>query len=393
MTVAPGSPPLALEEPTDADAFYDAVVRVQNGGRVLNPGSTSGVSLFHYHPMAYYFFLPLAAFGYVAFKFAMLGVSLVATFAGTALVLRAERDHVNVAVSDRAIAALALFSCGFGPLVSNYKTAQVSPIMYAFVCVCWWGYRRHRDTTAGVAIALASLFKPYVVAPVALGANPRRWKLAGVALASYAVLTVAAVIRFGRGTMVEYVGLLADALSSQSGASVSALTSASNLQLFAWLGPIESPVRVLALAPLGYVVLAYALADDESAYAPAAFGATLLSIFVIATETTAIDLPLLLPALLVVGLHAYAESDRFVVVVAAFLLFHVHPATLEVLVGAGATYVPVIAANQPAIRTVLPVVQPGLYGFVALYWGVFDVARPLPSPARLVRGGLRHPGR
>ncbi|MFB6077785.1 MAG: hypothetical protein ABEJ80_02250, partial [Halarchaeum sp.] len=153
------------------------------------------------------------------------------------------------------------------------------------------------------------------------------------------------------------------------------------------------PVRVLALAPLGYVVLAYALADDESAYAPAAFGATLLSIFVIATETTAIDLPLLLPALLVVGLHAYAESDRFVVVVAAFLLFHVHPATLEVLVGAGATYVPVIAANQPAIRTVLPVVQPGLYGFVALYWGVFDVARPLPSPARLVRGGLRHPGR
>jgi hypothetical protein len=383
-------PGFVVESPTDADAFYNAVVRVRNGGPMLNPDSTAAIQPFHYHPLTYYLFLALAVAGYVPFKFALLAVSLLAAMAGTALLLVAERPHVDVAVSNRAVAGLAVASCGVGPMLSNFKTGQVTPIMYCFVACCWWAYRSDRLGTAGGALTAAALFKPYAVAPVALGFRRDRLRLALSTLGTYLAATLVVAAVFGVDTVRTYVDVILVELGAQAGGTVAPISSPSNLQLYAWLGPAATPVRALAFLPLAYVGLVY-LWDAADEYARPTFGATLVSVFVVTTGASGIDLPLLLPVVVLVGLHAYADADRFWPVALAFLLLHAHPTTLELLIGAGARYVGVVGANQDAIRAVLPVLQPGLYAVAGVYLLVLDDARPLPDPvtfARRVYGDL-----
>jgi hypothetical protein len=371
------------ESPTDADAFYNAVVRVDHGGPVLNQGLTDGIQIFHYHPLTYFLFAPLALFGYVPFKLLLLATSLLAAASGTALLLIAERDHVDVAVSNRSIAVLAVATCGIGPFLSNFKTGQVTPILYALVCLAWWAYRRDRLPAAGGALAVATLFKPYVLAPIALGFRRDRATAVLGTIGAYALATAVAAVVFGVDVLAQYYDYLLAEFLTETAATTQSLETASNLVLFDWLGPVGPLVRLVALLPLAYVGLAYLHADDDR-YALGVYAATLLSIFVIVSGVSAIDLPLVVPAIVLLGLHAYDDPRPFWPAAGVFLLVHVHPTTLEVLIGNGPRFVGALAANQDVIETVVPVLQPGLYGLLGCYWLLLTYTPALPHPRELL---------
>lgn len=94
FTIPADSPDhFAVEQPTDADAFYNMVVRVRNGGPMYNPGGGNDIQDFHYFSLVYLLYWPLAQFGYLAFKVFWLAVSVAAVIGGNALLLRAESSH------------------------------------------------------------------------------------------------------------------------------------------------------------------------------------------------------------------------------------------------------------------------------------------------------------
>jgi hypothetical protein len=362
----------AIESPTDANAFYNAVVRANNGGPLINRGisETEGIMRFHYHPITYYFYAIMSIFGYVGFKFLLLMSSLLAVMAGTAFLILAERKHVDIDVSRNTILVLAVASIGVGPVLSNLKTGQTSPFLYFFVSLFWWGYRHTRLRISGVMLAIATFFKPYAIAPIALGFNQKDIHVLIWTSFTYLVGTIFAIAVFGTREMNRYFTIIMTELLEESAQSASQITSASNLSLLSWIGEVSLYLRILLFIPLASLGVKY-LIDGSSKYSLPLFSATLLSIFILLSDTTTIDLPLLLPIIILIGLHTYCEANNFWIIGVIFMLFHIHPLVLEVLVGNGSKYIPLFASNQHILQTFIPILQPGIYSIFGLYYITF----------------------
>ena len=372
VTIPPDNPQFAIESPTDANAFYNAVVRVNNGGPLINRGisETEGIMVFHYHPITYFFYATLAVFGYVEFKFLLLITSLVAVMAGTALLLLAEREYVDTNVTINTIVILAVATAGIGPVLSNLKTGQTSPFLYFFVCLFWWGYRHRRLRISGFVLAIAAFFKPYAIAPIALGFNRERIQTPIWTGFTYLFGTLFAIAVFGMGEIDRYFTIIIAEVAEESAQGASEITSASNLSLLNWMGEVALYLRIFLFIPLAYLGVRYVI-DRSPRYSLPLFSATLLSTFILLSDTTAVDMPLLLPSIILIGLHTYCESDNFWMVGVVFILLHVHPPVLEVLVGNGSRYIPLFSSNQHILQTLIPILQPGIYSIFGLYYLTF----------------------
>jgi len=366
---APPGNPFVVERPTDVDAFYNAIVRVRSGGPLLNTNSqTSAIQAFHYHPVAYFLFFPLYVFGYVGFKFVWLIVSTALTIVGTVLLLLAEREADVIVPTNRQIAAVGIALAGFAPMMTNLKTGQTTPLMYALVCGGWWAYRRSAFTASGGAIAGATLVKPYFMAPVALAVGRDRWRVAAGFALAYGVATFVAIARFGVGTMVEYVATIWSRGAGEIGGATSTVWGPTHMHLFVGFGPLADVVRIALFLALTATVVGYTLDPDRRAVT--GFTALILVMFVIVTSTTTVDAAVLLAPLVLFGCRYYgSEDNRIVVVAAAFLLLHAHPYVMEAIAGVGPTLFPTLAILRDALNPVMPFVQPGLYG-IALLFGV-----------------------
>jgi hypothetical protein len=355
----------AIERPTDADAFYNAVVRVRSGGPLYNTWQPDNVQEFHYLPVTFYFFAGLSAFGYVVFKFLLFGLSVAATILGTYLLLQAELPVVGVESSPKLSAALAVTSAGFAPMVANFKIGQVTPLAYVAVAFAWWAYRRSNHGYGGAAIAVPTLLKPYWAAPVAVFASTtdRRWNgLLGFGL-TLAAGNALSVLTFGLDTTVQYYAIIIGTLLRESGGAVPiAEWSVEAIRPFWFLGEFGTVARVLTAVPVLWVWMRHARRGDGPE-APM-FALTVVMLFTILQSTTLIDLGLALAAFVVLGAHLYrARGWPFALVGGSFLLVHAHTYAMELLVGNGHANLAGMLGGHPALK----LLQPAVYGVAALY--------------------------
>ncbi|MFB6227487.1 MAG: glycosyltransferase family 87 protein [Halobacteriales archaeon] len=389
---AVGDRRFVIERPTDVDAFYDTVVRVRSGGPLFNPwGGAETIQRYHYHPFAYFFFLPLYLVGYVGFKFGWLLVSMFATALGTYLLVNAEIDHGTIDLSGRATIVLAVASIGFAPMVSNFKTGQTTPIMYVFIAAAWWGTRAGRDRNlfGGGALVGPAIFKPYFVAPLVIFWTRDRWRGVAGFVAVLALVNVVSALYFGVDTVMTYYDILiAFVVETEGSSNVSTSLSkwwSNSLRMFFWLGPFGLLVRALLIVPFAYLTAVHVL---EDAYESEVFALSIVSVMFIVSSTSVIDLAMVLAAVIVLGARLHDSHPRaFALVALSFLLMHVHPYFMEATVGYGATLVPIIRNNADLVLTIVPPLQPAMYGLVLL-WGltlysVYDRNEGVPRPMSL----------
>ncbi|WP_197425356.1 glycosyltransferase family 87 protein [Halobacterium sp. CBA1126] len=354
----------AIERPTDADAFYNMVIRVWSGGPLYNTWQPDNVQEFHYFPTTYYFFATISLFGYVVYKFILLGLSILATGFGTYLLLDVETEYADFEPSKKTLMGISAASIGFAPMVANFKVGQMTPFAYLCAAVAWWSYRRSSYTGGGTAIALATLVKPYWAAPTMVFASlsDNRWRgLLGFGITILAANALS-VATFGFDTTEEYYSIIVDTLLASS-KSVGPVTtwSVEALNVFWFLGEYAVFARLLTIVPVVWVFVHYVRRNkaDIELYA-----LSILLLFTALGSTTLIDLGLVLAAFVVFGVHAFGVGGwSFAILGGAFVLTHVHTYVMEVVVGSGhANLVGLLDAHP-----VLTLLQPGVYGVLAFY--------------------------
>lgn len=360
-----------IENPTDVDVFYNIVRYVDNGGRLYDGnGYDPFVQLtYNYTPALYPVFVLLTAGGYVLFKFLWLLLSVLATVGGTAALLDAERWHLNANFSDISIVAVSVASVGFQPMVTNFKVGQTTPLMYLFVGASWWLLRRRKDGWSGAAIVGTALFKPYFIAPIAVGGRRGyRRMLLGFGMA-FLLLNLLSVFAFDAQSLLEYYLKLYRFITAE-GAPVSydrfADWSPTHVRPFYWLGPAEVVVRgAFVLTTLVAAALHALGVEDEPL---GVYAVSLTSILLGLRTATGVDMAMLLAPLVLLGVWLYdRDSWLLTVLLGSFVSFMAHEYVLEVLVGAG-TAVPAIAANERLVISLLPILQPANYGVLLLFF-------------------------
>jgi hypothetical protein len=362
-----------IESPTDADVFYNVVVLVQNGGPLYTGvGQDPFVQLiFNYFPLVYYLFPPLVSVGYILYKFLWMFIALIATAVGTALLLHAEARQFTTRIPSRTIWSLSLVSVGFHPMVANFKVGQTTPLIYFFIALFWYLFRRGRLWTAGGALVGAALFKPYVAAPIALGFRLDRWRAVAGFVATYILANVVSLLTWGLTTTISYyqklIRFLLDEGHPETYDSFSAW-SASHLRMFYWLGPYAPYVRVALLVPAAVVVARSVVKIDEDPVP--VFSLALIGIIIGLKTTTAIDLGLMLAVVILLGVRFYSNHERqwpLAMLVVAIAGLQAHEYVLELLAGWGAENLTLIASNESIIILLLPALQPGMYSVFTLY--------------------------
>jgi hypothetical protein len=361
----------AVEDPTDADIFYNIVVHVANGGE-LYPSQTHDprvwIDAYVYAPPIFFLLYPFAAVGYVGFKIGWLAVSMAAVAIGTAMVIRAEADVRGYDPPSSVVAGLAIAALGFQPLVANFKTAQSAPLMYLSLALLWWAFRRGHLALSGASLVLGTLVKPYLVLPLVSITKKRQWRgVVGFSVVFLASFVVSALV-FDVQTVVEYWGIMAERLFSEAGDEPMgpARWTPSEFNPFFLFGDAAVLIRLLFAVPFVYVGLRHVF-DRDDAPLPV-FSLSILTIMLVLKESNAIDMGIVLLPVILLGFEYYEARDpRLGLVVLALALMQAHAYVLEVLVGWGANNVTLIQANQDAVIPLLIIFQTGTYAIVLLY--------------------------
>ncbi len=340
------------------------VIRVWSGGPLYNTWQPDNIQEFHYFPVTYYFFAAVSQFGYVAYKFLLLGLSLLATGLGTYLFLDTEAAYVDFHPSKRTLTGISVASLGFTPMVANFKVGQITPFAYLCAAVAWWSYRRSLYAGGGTAIALATLVKPYWAAPTMVFASldNNRWR--GILGFGFTIMAANAlsVATFGFDTTAEYYGIIVDTLLGSS-KSIGPVTTwgVEALNVFWFLGEYAVFARLLTIVPVVWVFVHYVRRNEADI---ALYALSILLLFTVLGSTTLIDLGLVLAAFVVFGVHAFrAGGWSFAILGGAFVLTHVHTYVMEVVVGSGHANLVGLLNAHPA----LTLLQPGVYGVLAFY--------------------------
>ncbi|MUV58297.1 glycosyltransferase family 87 protein [Halogeometricum sp. CBA1124] len=355
----------AIESPTDADAFYNMVVRVWSGGPLYNTWQPDNVQEYHYLPVTYYFFAAISLFGYVAFKYLLFGLSLLATAGGTYLLLDAESSSVGFNLSRRALLGLSAASVGFAPMVANFKVGQVTPFAYLCTAVAWWAYRRSDDGLGGAALVVPTILKPYWMSPLAVFISPadRRWRGVVGFLAAFAAANALSVFAFGVETTAHYYAIVAsEALAESGGLEPITEWSVEAIRPFPFLGGVAIVPRLLSVLPVAWVWARYV--RGRSDYDVPLFALSIVMLFTLLQSTTLIDLGLALAAFVVLGVHCYrADGWPFALLGLSFLLAHAHTYAMEVLVGNGHPNLAGMLDGEPLLK----LLQPAVYAVGLLY--------------------------
>lgn len=367
----------AIERPTDADAYYNMVVRYRNGGPMFNPwGAASAVQKYHYFPLFYFVFLPLFFLGYVGFKFGWLALTVLATIGGTYLLLRTELGSYDSAPSTRQLLGISVLSAGFQPMITNFKVGQMTPIIYACLALFWWAYRTERISLAGAVLLVPTLIKPYFLAPFVLLWKRSHWRgILGFG-GAFVVANVLVVLALGPNLLSRYYELLVPFLTGEQRAltqttEISGFASwgATKFRVFFWFGDLAPLFNLLFAMALSWFSLVYIF--NEESYGIELFAFSVVSLmFMVEGTISAADLAGLLAVFMVLGVRFYHESHlAFAALSTSFALFQTHSYFIEATLGQGpkAGYIPLLAQHEQLVSTVAPILQPGIYGIFILY--------------------------
>jgi len=361
-----------VERPTDVDAFYDAIVRIRHGGPLINPwGDADTVQRYHYHPIVILIFYPLYFLGYLGFKIVWLLLSVAFTAGGTYLLLRAEADYWNFPISKTQLGILSIAAIGFAPMVTNFKSGQSTPLMYLFVALTWWYFRRSNYSLGGTMLSVPLLIKPYFIAPLVI--YVRRDRAIGVLtfVGGGIAANILAGVTIGWDTVVDYYVELAAIGPGQAETSIPALTFdawfSNSLRMFYWFGEVGSLVVFgLFAVPLAYATLTYLFEQRAMPADMYAYSAGLLMLWF--PVGSVVDLAMVLAAVVVLGFRIYVHGTDLAMIAlgVSFLLMHVHPYFMEFFVGAGPLYIQSLYDYEQLILTVIPYLQPAMWGLIVL---------------------------
>lgn len=272
-------------------------------------------------------------------------------------------------------------------MVANFKVGQTAPVMYFFVALFWYLYRRDRLAASGGALVGAILFKPYVGAPLAIAARLDRVRAIVGSVATYGGANALSLLMWGSEETIGYYHRVITYLYEE-GQVVAydsfAAWSPSHIRMFYWLGPYAPVMKVALLAPLVGVLGRSILQSDDDPVP--LFVLTLVALMIGLKATSAIDMAILLAAIIVLAFRFYIHDETIplVALTVAFLALQIHEYVLELLVGWGAQNLTLVAANEQLLISLLPVLQPGTYGIFILYaLGIYASAR---SPDAAIRG-------
>jgi hypothetical protein len=359
-----------VETPTDVDVFYNIVTAVRNGLPLypytdkFESGNPTVQLRYNYAPAVFFLFVPFYFAGYLGFKLLWLLLSIFCLVSGTYLLVRAESPYRTYVPSRRTTILLSFAALGFQPTVANLKVGQTTPIVYLFVALFWWYYRRGKLTASGSVLVGATLIKPYFMIPLVV--LFRRDRLPGLIsfMAALVGVNVLSIFIFGPDTVATYYGVLVNFLVDE-GATVRSDSfenwSSSHFRPFFWLGPYASVVRLVCAIPLAYVTARNAFGMEESPVE--LFSLSLVTLMVFLQTTTAIDLGILLAPILLLGYKFFDQNTpELAILLIAVALLQVHAYVLELLVGVGPTFIDVLAANEGTVIALLPGLQPAAYG-------------------------------
>jgi hypothetical protein len=360
--------PFVGELITDADAYYNAVIRAENNIQIYPPSEVFNqyTQRYHYAPAVIFPFVLLALFGYAPFKLLLLGTSIAAVVVGSYAILRAETTAREFDISNRILIALAVATVGFGPMVSNYKVGQISPFIYLAVAGCWYWYRQGKQIRAGAALTVAALTKPYFLAPAAILISRKHFiGVVGVIGGTFAGYGFSVAV-FGADTLINYFGYVKQAVLSSESSGVPSVAEwgvESVYPLFS-LGPISTTGRVLIAVGFGLLWVQYLRNGSPNNTGSGVFAGSLVMIMVVIQQASNMDLAVCLAAYLVLGPELYSHDRGFELLGLSFLLTTIHPYAMEVIAGGG--HVNLISLTDGTLQTLLQFLQPAVYGLYIL---------------------------
>jgi len=355
-----------IERPTDVDAYYDMVVRFRNGGPMFNPwGDADTIQRYHYHPVLYFLLFPLSFAGYLGFQLLWLLLSILSVVAGSFLILRAEVERRSLSISGRRLFTLAVLSAAFVPMVSNYKVGQASPPMYFGIAGCWWAYRTERLDLSVLFLLIPAVIKPYFITPLVLFGRRDRWR--GVATFTVGILAVNlfVVVTLGPELVVRYYEILLEIGLAQGGEPFQntgfGAWFSNSIRMHFLLGSFHLALNLVGIGLLAWFSLLHVF--NEGSFEVELFAMAVAAVNLI-ISLSVMDIALVLASVLVLGVEFYDRADdtAMAVLAGAFLLIHVHSYFMEVTVGAVGSRIPVLVANESLVVSVVPYLQPGMYG-------------------------------
>lgn len=388
--------PFVGELIVDADAYYNTVIRTENGATIYPPAAayTNYIQKYHYAPAVVLPFALLTIFGYGPFKLLLLIASITAVVGGSYAILRAETEFQEIEVSNQTLLIIAAATVGFGPMVSNYKVGQITPFIYAAIAGCWYWYRRDSETLAGAALTVAALTKPYFIAPAAVLISRKHFKGVGGLIGGVGAGYAIGVVAFGVDALNRYIRILIEfAVSSESG-GVGSITKWSVESVFPFfsMGPITTAGRLLAAG--GFVLLWVQYLRDGSRTRSGAgiFAGSLVMVMLIIQSASNMDLAACLAAYLVLGPELYGRSREFILLGLSFLLVTIHPYAMELLVGGG--HFNLVDLVGGPLQPLLQLLQPAVYGlYILAGLSVFVVFKPANEPGIIYSGNSKQEGK
>jgi hypothetical protein len=364
-----------IERPTDVDAYYNMVVRYKNGGPMFNPwGSASAIQKFHYFPIFYFVFFPLSFLGYLGFKLSWLAISVLATIAGSYLLLRTESEEHDLNPSRQQLLGISVLSAGFQPMITNFKVGQMTPVIYACLAGFWWAYRTNRVTLAGAVLVVSTVIKPYFLTPFVLLWKRSQWRGVVGFIAAFIGLNVLVILTLGPEVFSRYYELLVPfltgerrALANFSDISGFASWGATKFRVFYWFGSFAPVFNLLFAIGLSWFSLVH-IFNDKS-YETELFAFSLVSLmFMVEGTISAADLAALLAVFIILGVRFYNQNHLALGALSfSFILFHIHSYFVEATLGQGPKYVALLRQNEEIVSTIAPVFQPGIYAIFILY--------------------------
>jgi hypothetical protein len=370
----------------DTDAYYNAVIRAENGISIYPPPETFNqyTQRYHYAPIIVLVFSTLAIFGYLPFKILLLIVSITSVVVGSYAILRVEATARDYDISDRILVFVSISMAGFGPMVSNYKVGQISPLIYLTIAGCWYWYRQDQDIPAGAALTFAVLTKPYFLAPAAILIARKRIKaIVGVVsgvLAGYGI----GVVSFGVDTLYRYFWYLRQGSVGKEGGNVPevAAWSVEAVYPFFSFNPLPTLGRFLAFVGFASLWVQYLRSNAQTRDAVGVFSGSLVMVMLLIQQASNMDLAVCLAAYVVLGPELYDRGRGFKMLGVSFILMTVHPYAMEVLVGAG--HINLITLTNGPSQILLQFLQPAVYGlYILAGLSAFVVFRPVTESKRI----------
>jgi glycosyl transferase family 87 len=168
-------------------------------GTLHRHGPVEHVHIFSYPPAMMLVLAPLAAVPLAVARVAWLAASVLAIGGALAVMAR------TLGGGALTVAGMTFLAMTFQPVRNTLDLGQVNAFVFALLVVFLALYRSGRQGAAGVALGVASAIRFHPALVILYLLWRRQFRVAGVALATAAVMTAAAVIAFGPAETLIYV--------------------------------------------------------------------------------------------------------------------------------------------------------------------------------------------